>query len=140
MNINELSSYLPYIILIVAVIAAICFMNWYRGKKADDEYEAAMASIKIGSKVKTMFGVFGTIEDIKDVNDEKYILLKLFDGTVIEVDSRAIYSLDDRPAPIEYSYTPASSKKSETKKVVAEEENQMVETEKPKRGRKTKTE
>ena len=127
---GSLSSYFPYILIIVGVFAVICLMNWFRGRKADDHYLDTLGVLNKGAKVKTMFGVFGEVQEIKDLEDTKIVLLKLYDGTVIEMDARGIYGLDER----------AESETVEKEEKTTEEVIEELSQEKPKRTRKPKTE
>jgi preprotein translocase subunit YajC len=55
--------------LIVMMIAMFCFMV-LPARRQRKEQEAMMASLKAGTKVQTAGGILGTIERIKDGEDE----------------------------------------------------------------------
>ena len=123
---SSLSSYFPYIIVIVGVLAAICLMNWFRNRKAEDHYLDTLSILTPGAKIKTMYGLFGEVVEAKEEGDTKYVLVKLYDGTVVEMDARAIFGLDERYV--------ANNENTEQQSEVVEE------TEKPKRTKKQKSE
>ena len=126
---GSLSSYLPYIIVIVAVLTGICLMNWYRSRKAEDHYLDTLTILNKGTKVKTMFGIYGEVVETKNFEDTKIVVLKLYDGTKIEIDARAIFGLDER------GQLTQSAPEKTTEEIIEE-----ISKEKPKRTRKPKSE
>lgn len=88
--------YIIGIIIIVAALAYICLSNWFKSKKAQDHYENMLAQIAVGSKVKLMTGIYGEITEIQDYGELKVVTLKLKDGSLMEVDSKAVYGIDER--------------------------------------------
>ncbi len=130
---GSLSAYFPYIIVIVGVLAAICLMNWFRNRKAEEHYLDTLDILKPGAKIKTMFGVFGEVVEAKEQGDTKYVLVKLHDGTVVEMDARGIFGLDER-------YSAGQNQEEQPKEEVSKEEQKEEPSEKPKRTRKPKSE
>ena len=128
-SLGSLTEYLPYILVIVAILAGICLMNWYRSRKAEDHYLDTLTILNKGTKVKTMFGIYGEVVETKALEDTKIVVLKLYDGTKIEIDARAIFGLDERG-----QLTQTAPEKT-TEEIIEE-----ISKEKPKRKRKPKSE
>lgn len=95
------------IILVVALIAMFAW-NFYRQKKYQKQEEQMMQEIKVGTKVKTYAGVYGTIVGIYESTEGKVAVLSLDGKTTVEVDFRSIYGVDNKKKIEEVSEEPAT--------------------------------
>ena len=96
--------------------------------------------MKVGTKVKTYAGVYGTIVGIYDTTDGKVARLSLDGNTVMEVDFRSIYCLDEKKEITEEEQETTEEAKVEEKAEAKVEEKLDVPVEvgeKPARKRKT---
>ena len=83
------------IILVVMIIAMFVF-NFLRQKKYQQQEAKMLEDIKVGTKVKTYAGVYGTIVGMYDSTDGKVAILSLDGKATMEVDFRSIYVIDNK--------------------------------------------
>lgn len=83
--------------LVVAMVV-VMLLNASRNKKANQEMQKMMQSLKVGDKVKTHIGVYGTIVSITETTDGKVCVIETGDKnkSQVEVDMRVIAGLDDK--------------------------------------------
>ena len=83
--------------LVVAMVL-VMILNASRNKKANQEMQNMMQTLKVGDKVKTHIGVYGTIVSITETTDGKVCVIETGDKnkSQIEVDMRVIAGLDDK--------------------------------------------
>lgn len=83
--------------LVVAMVL-VMILNASRNKKANSEMQNMMQSLKVGDKVKTHIGVYGTIVSITETTDGKVCVIETGDKnkSQIEVDMRVVAGLDDK--------------------------------------------
>ena len=112
-------SYGLVIILLVA-FAGIMLYYFLRNRKFQQTEFDFQTSLKVGDKVKTYSGFYGTIEKITETTDGKVITLRLGESATVDVDVRALMGID---AKEEIKETPVE----EDKKVEETEEVEKVE-------------
>ncbi len=83
---------------LVAAMAVVMVLNASRSKKANQEMQNMMQTLKVGDKVKTHIGVYGTIVSITETTDGKVCVIETGDKnkSQIEVDMRVIAGFDDK--------------------------------------------
>ena len=86
-------SYGLVIILLVA-FAAIMLYYFFRNRKFQQTEYDFQTALKVGDKVKTYSGFYGTIEKITETTDGKVITLRLGENATVDVDVRALMGLD----------------------------------------------
>lgn len=154
------------IIVLVVVIGALMLLNFSRSKKEQEYREDLNSKIVKGAKVKTSTGIYGTVLSVRSTTDGKIVLLETGEGknaSTMEIHINAIYGVDDKEDLVldsegnevtlaelkQQQIDKENAEKEEAEKVVepvkeaSNEENvsdQAVETPKPKRTRKTKSE
>ena len=84
------------LIILVVLLGAMFAWNFYRQKKYQKQEEQMMQDIKVGSKVKTYSGIYGTVVGIYDSTDGRVAILSLDGKTTMEIDFRAIYGVDQK--------------------------------------------
>ena len=84
------------LIILVVLLGAMFAWNFYRQKKYQKQEEQMMQDIKVGSKVKTYSGIYGTVVGIYDTTDGRVAILSLDGKTTMEIDFRAIYGVDQK--------------------------------------------
>ena len=90
-----------WIILIVLLLVMFA-MNFMRSKKADAQMQELESKLVPGTKVKTYSGFYGVIESVTETTDGKVVTLKIAENSYIDVDIRAIYSIDAKMTMAEY--------------------------------------
>lgn len=126
------------IILVVALIAMFVW-NYYRQKKYQKQEEQMMQDIKVGTRVKTYAGVYGTIVGIYESTDGRVAILSLDGNTTMEVDFRSIYSVDNKTKIEDVKDEPAEEPKIEEPKIEPVEEPKEEPIEEPKKPAKKTT-
>ena len=86
-------SYGLVIILLVA-FAGIMLYYFFRNRKFQQTEYDFQTALKVGDKVKTYSGFYGTIEKITETTDGKVITLRLGENATVDVDVRALMGLD----------------------------------------------
>ena len=84
------------LIILVVLLVGMFVWNFYRQKKYQKQEEQMMQEIKVGSKVKTYSGIYGTVVGIYDTTDGRVAILSLDGKTTMEIDFRAIYGVDQK--------------------------------------------
>ena len=84
------------LIILVVLLVGMFIWNFYRQKKYQKQEELMMQEIKVGSKVKTYSGIYGTVVGIYDTTDGRVAILSLDGKTTMEIDFRAIYGVDQK--------------------------------------------
>ncbi len=120
-------------VVVLLLLALPIFMN-QRNKKETQKVQEQTNSLKVGDKVLTTSGVYGTITEIKFDDSKKTVVLETGGKTksYLTVDAYAIYTVFKSEA--ELKIEAAAKEEAEAKK--AEEENAKKEA---KKSRKKKT-
>lgn len=84
------------LIILVVLLVGMFIWNFYRQKKYQKQEEQMMQEIKVGSKVKTYSGIYGTVVGIYESTDGRVAILSLDGKTTMEIDFRAIYGVDQK--------------------------------------------
>lgn len=138
-----LQNYGLLIILVVALVAMFVW-NYFRQKKYQQQEEQMMQEIKIGTKVRTYAGVYGTIVGIYESTEGRVAILSLDGNATVEVDFRSIYGIDNKTKIEDVKEEPVEQPVEEPTQEPAEEsktepvEEPIEETKKPAKTRKTK--
>lgn len=85
--------------VIVVLFIAFYTLNLVRRRKYQEEVTNLLSNLRVGDKVKTYTGVFGTIVEIKEWANGNSVLLATGEGdriSYISVDLNAIYGIDNR--------------------------------------------
>lgn len=148
-----------YGLIIILVVGFALMMVYYflRNRKFQQTENEFVNALKVGDKVKTYSGFYGTVEKITETTDGKVVTLRLGEKATVDVDIRALMGLDlkeevkDEPAAdqelnkeeLEEKLTKVFDKKDEEKP--AEEPAKEEKAEEPKpakkpRAKKTKKE
>jgi preprotein translocase subunit YajC len=96
MNLLLDSFFESYGLLIILLVVFVVFMVYYymRNKKYQDATKQFQTSLKVGDKVKTYSGFYGTVEKITDTTDGLVVTLRLGENATVDIDINAIYALD----------------------------------------------
>ena len=139
-----------YGLIIILILAVGLFMGYYyfRSKKYQQTEATFHSSLKIGDKVKTYSGFYGTISKITETTDGKIITLQLGGNAFVEVDVRAIAGLDakeeiieeEKPAEPEEKPEEVMEEEKEDDFELVEKKEDAEKEEPKKRGRKPKAE
>ena len=89
------------IIILVVAFGFIMFSYYCKNKKYQETEGNFQANLKAGDKVKTYSGFYGTVDNIRETTDGKVVTLKLGEGAFIEVDIRALMSIDNKTDIVE---------------------------------------
>ena len=119
-------SYGLLIILVVALIAMFAW-NFYRQKKYQKQEEQMMQDLKVGTKVKTYAGVYGTLVGFYETTEGRVAILSLDGKNTMEVDFRSIYGIDTKQKIAEE--TPVEEPKTEPAQEPQQEEKSQEEHE-----------
>ena len=84
------------LIILVVLLVGMFIWNFYRQKKYQKQEELMMQEIKVGSKVKTYSGIYGTVVGIYDTTDGRVAVLSLDGKSTMEVDFRSLYCVDKK--------------------------------------------
>lgn len=88
---------LPAVLLVL--IVGIFIMNYFRSKTNRENMQNMVNSIKVGDKVKTYSGFYGTIVEITETTDGKVAVLETGNDKshgYISIDMNAIYAIDKK--------------------------------------------
>lgn len=88
---------LPAVLLVL--IVGIFIMNYFRSKTNRENMQNMVNSIKVGDKVKTYSGFYGTIVEITETTDGKVAVLETGNDKshgYISIDMNAIYAIDNK--------------------------------------------
>ena len=140
---GETSFFAQYglLIILVAMVIAMFVWNFFRQRKAAVQEQELRDNMAVGTKVKTYAGVYGTIVGFYETTDGRVARLSLDGNTVMEVDFRSIYCLDEKRVLTEDELAQAEEKPAEEKpaeeKVEEKVEAPVEVGEKPARKRKS---
>lgn len=148
-----------YGLIIILVVGFALMMVYYflRNRKFQQTENEFVNALKVGDKVKTYSGFYGTVEKITETTDGKVVTLRLGEKATVDVDIRALMGLDlkeevkDEPAAdqelnkeeLEEKLTKVFDKKDEEKpaeKPAKEEKAEEPKPAKKPRAKKTKKE
>ncbi len=115
------------IIILLVAFALIMLYYFFRNKKFQQTENEFHTSLKVGDKVKTYSGFYGTVEKITETTDGKVVTLKLGKNTFIDVDIRALMGIDYKEEIKETPVEKVESEKVEEEKVEENIEPQKVE-------------
>lgn len=130
---NFWESYGLLIILVVALVAMFAW-NFYRQKKYQKQEEQMMQELKVGTKVKTYAGVYGTLVGFYETTEGRVAILSLDGKNTMEVDFRSIYGVDSKQKIEETAPETSESEQVEEQpkqEEVQEQTEQKPEEEKP---------
>src|SRR5574344_375871 len=98
-----------YILLIVifVVFAGYIILSFVRNKKFQESESQFQNSLKVGDRVKTYSGFYGSVAKLTNTTDGLVVTLKLGEGSLIDVDVRALMGLDTKT---EVKESPVASK------------------------------
>lgn len=85
----------PLTLVMLAVLAVLIFFMFRNSRKRQRDAAAMQDRTKVGSKVMTNFGLFGTILDIND--EENEVQLETTPGTVVTVHRQTIAKIITAP-------------------------------------------
>ena len=88
------------LIILGAFIVLMFVYNFIRSRKYQQQEQQLIENVKVGTKVKTYSGIYGTVVGIKLTTDGKVAVLALDERSTMEIDFRAIYALDEKK-PVE---------------------------------------
>ncbi len=94
---NPMQWILPAVLLVLVI--GIFILNYFRSKKAKDNMREVVSSLKVGDKVKTYSGFYGTIVEISETTDGRVAVLETGEGknkSYISIDMNAIYAIDQK--------------------------------------------
>ena len=94
-----LESYGLLLLLIVGLMVVMFIVPNMANKKQYQQQQNFINTLKVGDKVKTTSGFYGTIVSIRETTDGKIALLEMGEGKkvgYITVDIRAIYAVDQK--------------------------------------------
>ena len=83
----NIASFMPIILMVLIFY----FLLYRPQKKAHDARNKMLSALKVGSRVITIGGIFGTIVNLTD----EIVTLKIADNVEIEVARHAINGVDD---------------------------------------------
>lgn len=93
------------LIILVVLFGAILVYYFFRNKKYQDAERNFQTTLKVGDKVKTYSGFYGTVYKITETTDGKVITLQLGGDCFVDVDIRAIMSIDEKTEIVETEQT-----------------------------------
>ncbi|MFW6029427.1 MAG: preprotein translocase subunit YajC [Halanaerobiales bacterium] len=85
------------ILVVFAIFLVLLIgMNVYRANKQRAESDDLINSLEKGDKIKTYSGLYGTIEEIKEIKEdekvvEKVAVINLDENTKVKIDARSIF-------------------------------------------------
>ena len=85
-----------YGLIIILLVAFALIMVYYflKNRKFQQSENEFQTALKVGDKVKTYSGFYGTIEKITETTDGKVVTLRLGEKATVDVDIRALMGLD----------------------------------------------
>lgn len=116
------------IVLIVLVIG-IFILNYFRSKKNRENMQNMVEGLKVGDKVKTYSGIYGTILEIVETTDGKVAVLETGSEKnkgIFSIDINAIYGIDEKK-PVVYDAN-GNIVDDETKEDIPEIKPEIAET------------
>ena len=154
MNLLLATFFEQYGLIIILVLGFGLMMLYYflRNRKFQQTENDFVSALKVGDKVKTYSGFYGTVEKITETTDGKVITLRLGENATVDVDVRALMGLDlkeevkDEPVLAEeikeevVEEKPAEEKAEEPAKEEAEEKAEEPKPAKKPRAKKAKKE
>lgn len=96
---NFLEQYGLLILLVVFLIGIFIF-NSFRSKKYQEQEKELHERIKIGTKIKTYSGIYGTVVGMRDTPDARVVKLSLDGKATLEIDFKAIYLIEEQQPEI----------------------------------------
>lgn len=127
---NFFEKYGLLIILVVLLIAMFVY-NFFRQKKFQQQEEQMAQNLKVGTKVKTYAGIYGTIVGMYNSTDGKIAILSLDGKTTMEVDFRSIYAIDEKTEVTDQPVVEEVEQPNEAKEQEKEEVIKVDEVAKP---------
>lgn len=94
---NPMQWILPAVLLVLVI--GIFIINYFRSKKVKEDMRQVVSSLKVGDKVKTYSGFYGTIVEISETTDGRVAVLETGEGknkSYISIDMNAIYAIDQK--------------------------------------------
>ncbi|MFA6860758.1 MAG: preprotein translocase subunit YajC [Clostridia bacterium] len=85
-------------IVLLAILIGMFAFNTFRQKKYRESAEKLVSELKVGDKVKTYSGMYGTIVEIQNLDSGKVAVLKTGTENFVgfySIDINAIYSVVD---------------------------------------------
>ena len=132
---NDVMSYVIIGVVVLLLLVMFIMMN-ARNKKESQKVQEQTNSLKVGDKVLTTSGVYGTITEIKFDDTRKMVVLET-GGKIksyMSVDAYAIYTVFKSDAELAREAAKAEAEKKEEPKAAAEEkpaEEAVAPAEKP---------
>ena len=132
------------LIILLVAFAAIMLLYYLRNKKYRQAEADFQTQLKVGDKVKTYSGFYGTVEKLTNTTDGLVVTLRLGENAVVDVDVRALMGIDmkeevvDEPATEEGKEEANEVETAETVETekLAEEEQKDAEEKPAKKSRK----
>ena len=93
------SDYGVMLLLLVGMIVVMFVLPNSARKKQYQQLQDFLGNLKVGDKVKTTSGFYGTIISMRETTDGRVALLEMGEGDkkgYIEVDMNAIYTIDTK--------------------------------------------
>ena len=120
MNLLLASFFEQYGLIIILVVAFALIMVYYylKSKKYRETEDNFQNSLKVGDKVKTYSGFYGTVENITNTTDGKVITLRLGENATVDVDIRALMNIDEKTVVVDEPVANAETSKPEKAEVV----------------------
>ena len=109
------------LIILVVLLGAMFAWNFYRQKKYQKQEEQMINDIKVGTKVKTYSGIYGTVVGVYESTDGRVAILSLDGKTTMEIDFRAIYAVDQKQEVKDEPQQEQTVEEEKPQEVVAEE-------------------
>ena len=113
------------------IILLLCFAGYvaymmFKNKKDRESITSFQQNLKIGDKVVTTSGIYGTITKITDTTDGRIVTLQISENAFIDINVDAIYNVDSKT-----TVTENENAQPENNEVLTEEKpaEQKVETE-----------
>jgi len=129
-----LESYGLLLLLIVGLMVIMFILPNMANKKQYQQQQNFINTLKVGDKVKTTSGFYGTIVSIRETTDGKIALLEMGEGKkvgYITVDIRAIYAVDEKEDVLRDKDGNIVSPASMVEPVVEEPKNEEIKAEEP---------
>ena len=95
------------IIILVVLLFAYFIWQYIRGRQYTNVRQDLITNLKIGTKIKTYSGIYGTVVGFYDVvenNTQNRVVLIALDGSknIMEIDCESIYCIDTKITLEEY--------------------------------------
>lgn len=124
---DRVMQYIMIAVVVVIIIAMVVMMS-LRNKKETQKLQEQTNSLKVGDRVLTTSGVYGTVTELNFTDTQKLVVIETGGKTksYLTVDAYAIYSIltvDNKPAQVpEKNEQPKETAKKETVKEEKKEE------------------